>query len=80
MAPTWRQYARNEQASCYLQVEWSDKHEVIIEGKIGVPDHQSSWEALMYVLALKTWIDKETIGVITVIGDASWGQSATSSR
>ncbi len=40
-------------------------------GEIGLPDFQASWEALMMVVALRTWTNEETRGIITIVGDAS---------
>ena len=68
---SWPAYARNEEPSHYLMVEWDASHEKLISGKIGTPDHQASWEALMYVLALRTWVSMHTKGQVTIIGDAS---------
>ena len=68
---SWAAYQRNEHPSSYIIIEWDKKHEHLINGEIGKPDHQASWEALMYVIAIKTWVDKQTVGKITMIGDAS---------
>ena len=67
----WDAYVRNDNPQHYLQIRWTPEHEQIIDGTVGVPDHQAEWEALMMVIALRTWTDGSTRGKITVIGDAA---------
>ena len=69
--PSWASYSADEPASQYLQIVWNSNHERLISGKIGLPDFQADWEALMIVIALKTWTSAGTRGMVTVIGDAS---------
>ena len=68
---SWADYAANTRAKNYMEIQWNKEHEQLINGKTGVPDFQASWEALMYVIALKTWIGPRTRGKVTIIGDAS---------
>ena len=54
-----------------MQLKWTEEHERLISGTIGLPDHQAEWEALMFVIALRTWTSSSTRGKLTIIGDAA---------
>ena len=71
MWPTWDAYARQDTPTAYLQLAWDERHEKLISGKIGSPGHQADWEALMVVIAVRTWIDESSRGAVTIVGDAS---------
>ena len=68
---TRKDYEENADAAFFIQLRWSQSHEKLVNGVIGKPDFQAEWEALMLVLAIRTWTDNHTRGMITVIGDAS---------
>ena len=55
----------------HIQLAWDERHEKLISGEIGEPGHQANWEALMMVIAMRTWIDERCRGVVTIVGDAS---------
>ena len=43
---TFQDYADNKPATEFLNVQWTREHELMIDGSVGSPDHQASWEAL----------------------------------
>ena len=67
---TFQEYADNQPAAEYLTVQWDAEHEGMINGQVGSPDHQASWEALAFGIALRTWVTDKVQGKITIIGDA----------
>ena len=68
---TWAAYQADDPADEYLQIPWNNLHERLVSGRTGVPDFQADWEALMFVISLKTWTDTNIVGKVTVIGDAA---------
>ena len=62
---SWAAYVANARAESYLEIQWTTEHETLISGKTGSPDYQASWEAIMHVIALKTWIGPQRSGRIT---------------
>ena len=68
---TRKEYESNADAAHFIQLRWSQGHEKLVNGTVGKPDFQAAWEALMLVLAIRTWTSKDTRGKITIIGDAS---------
>ena len=69
--PTWGAYQRRDVPAAYIQMAWDERREKLISGKIGEPGHQADWEALMMIVAMRTWIDETCRGAITVVGDAA---------
>ena len=68
---TREDYEDNLEAAYFLQLRWTAEHENLIKGMIGKPDFQAEWEALMLVIALRTWTNCCTRGKVTIIGDAA---------
>ena len=68
---SWQAYDKNEPANEFIQVEWTALHERLVMGKVGLPEHQASFEMLMMILALRTWTDHHTRGTVTMVGDAA---------
>ena len=66
-----RDYEANLDVAHFIQLRWSASHEKLVDGVIGKPDFQAEWEALMLVIALKTWMNENTRGKVTIIGDAA---------
>ena len=67
---TFQEYADNQPAAEFLNVQWTAEHEGLIDGQVGSPDHQASWEALAFGIAIRTWVTGKVQGKITIIGDA----------
>ena len=67
---TFQDYADNKPAAEFLNVQWTRDHELMIDGAVGSPDHQASWEALAFGIAIKTWVNGCVRGKVTIVGDA----------
>ena len=68
---TFEDYLQDRPAAQFLSVPWSSTHEALIDGVIGIPDHQATWEAFAFAVALRTWVTPATQGQVTIIGDAA---------
>ena len=67
---TFQEYKDGKPAAEYMTMQWTAEHEKMIDGQVGVPDHQASWEALAFGIAIRTWVTAEVQGKITIVGDA----------
>ena len=70
MWSSFQDYADNKPATEFFSIRWASEHEKMIDGETGTPDHQASWEALAFGIAIKTWVTEHTLGKVTIIGDA----------
>ena len=69
--PSLAAYKAGQPPTHYIEVAWTDMHERIVQGLIGLPDHQASWEALMLAIAIRTWVSEATSGKVALVSDAS---------
>ena len=68
---TFQDYMDDRPAAQFFSLPWTSTHEALIDGTVGVPDHQASWEALAFAIAIKTWVTTDVQGQVTIIGDAA---------
>ena len=69
MWKSFQEYADDRPAAEFFSLPWTSEHEALIDGKVGLPDHQASWEALAFAIAIRTWVVDGVQGKVTIIGD-----------
>ena len=72
-AACWRQPARHTgrgAPDAFIATVWTAADEQLLGARIGDPAHQATWEAYMFLLAVRQFVSDDTRGSIAIVGDA----------